>query len=121
MENIDVVCPEPEFKLFVRKRFETIQKCLNNKISWAMSGVVVSIFVAIAFLVFSAYSAGQEEQCENIKENSAQVQELKTNVKVMEVEFSHVRNKLQDLQDSQEKQFEAILNKLEKIDNEGGD
>ena len=121
MENLDIVCPEPEFKLFVRTRFDSIQKCLNNKISWAMSGVVVAIFSTIAFLVFGAYSAGQEEQCENIKENSAQVQELRTNVKVMQVEFSHVSNKLQDLKDSQKEQFDAILKKLEQIKREGGE
>ena len=120
MENIDIVCPDPEFKLFVRTRFEKIQKCLNNKVSWAMSGVVVAIFSAISFLVFSAYSNGQEEQCENIKENSAQVQELKTNVKVMQVEFGHVRDKLQDLKDSQKSQTEAILLKLDELTKQRG-
>jgi predicted negative regulator of RcsB-dependent stress response len=104
MENIDVVCPDPDFKLFVRERFDRIQKCLNNKVSWAMSGVVVAIFSAIAFLVFTAYSNGQEEQCEDIKENSAQVQELKT------------------LKNAQEIQTKAILLKLEELTKQrGGD
>jgi len=121
MENIEVVCPDPEFKLFVRERFEKIQKCLANKVSWAMSGVVVAVFSTIAFLVFSAYSSGQEEQCEDIKENSAQVQELKTSVEVMQVQFSHVKDKLQDLKNAQEEQTEAILEKLDNIHiKEGG-
>lgn len=120
MEQIDIVCPEPEFKLFVREKFDKTQKCLNNKISWAMSGVVVAIFTAIAFLVFGAYSGGQEQQCDDIKENSAQVQELKTNVKVMQVEFGHVRGKLQDLKETQRIQTEAILLKLDEIHKENG-
>lgn len=118
------ICPEPEFKLFVRKRFETIQKCLNNKVSWTMSGVVVTIFTVIAFLVFDAYSNGQEKQYKDIKENSAQVQELKTNVRIMQIEFIHVRDKLQDLKDSQESQTKAILLKLDELGKEreeGGD
>ena len=114
-EQIDVVCPDPEFKHFVRERFETIQKCLSNKVSWTMSGVIVSLLAAIAFLVFSAYSSGQEKQNAEIKENSAQVHELKTNVKVMQTEFGHVRDKLQDLKDSQQQQTEAILQKLGEI------
>ena len=118
MEAIDVVCPDPEFKLFVRERFEKLQKCLNNKISWAMSGVVVSVFGAIAFLVFTAYSSGQEEQCSDIKENSVQVQVLKTNMRVMQVEFGHVSNKLEDLKDAQENQTEAILLKLDELQKE---
>lgn len=113
MESIEVVCPDPDFKLFV-------QKSLNNKVSWAMSGVVVAIFTGISFLVFTAYSGGQEEQCENIKENSAQVQELKTNVRVMQVEFGHVRDKLQDLKDAQRTQTEAILLKLEELTKQKG-
>jgi len=121
MEQIDVVCPEPEFKLFVRKRFETIQKCLNNKVSWAMSGVVVSIFTVIAFLVFGAYSTGQEEQCENIKENSVQVQVLKTNMRVMQVEFGHVSDNLRDLKESQRLQTEAILLKLDELTKQKGE
>jgi len=120
MEKIDVVCPEPEFKSFVRKRFEMIQKCLSNKVSWTMSGVVVAVFTGIAFLVFGAYSAGQEEQSACIKENSAQVQELRTNVKVMQIEFTHVRDKLQDLKDSQQDQTDAILLKLDQLSKEKG-
>ena len=120
MENIDVVCPDPEFKLFVRERFDRIQKCLSNKVSWTMSGVIVSIFTIIAFLVFDAYSGEQKRQCVDIKENSAQVQELKTNVKVMQVEFGHVRNKLQDLKDTQALQTEAILEKLEELTRQRG-
>ena len=120
MEQIDVVCPEPEFKLFVRKRFETIQKCLNNKVSWTMSGVIVAVFTGISFLVFSAYSTGQEEQSSDIKENSAQVQELKTNVKVMQIEFGHVRDKLQDLKDAHKSQTDAILEKLDELSKEKG-
>jgi predicted negative regulator of RcsB-dependent stress response len=108
MEHTDVVCPEPEFKSFVRKRLE-------SKVSWTMAGVVVAIVTGIAFLVFNAYSRGQEEQTSSIKENSAQVQELKTNVKVMQVEFGHVRDKLQDLKDSQKIQTEAILLKLDEL------
>lgn len=117
MENPGVVCPDPDFKLFVRERFDKIQKCLNNKVSWAMSGIVVAVFTGIAFLVFNAYSSGQEKQCEDIKENSAQVQELRTNVRVMQVEFGHVRDKLQDLKESQRLQTKAILLKLEEIQN----
>ena len=121
MENIDVVCPDPEFKLFVRERFEKIQKCLANKVSWAMSGVVVAVFSAIAFLVFSAYSTGQEEQCGDIKENSAQVQELKTNVKVMKVEFHHVKQALESLKAEQESQFNAVMKELKQIQKKGGE
>lgn len=115
-------CPEPEFKLFVRTRFEKTQKCLANKISWTMSGVVVSVFTVVAFLVFGAYSSGQEEQTNCIKENSVQVQVLKTNVRVMQTEFSHVREKLQDLKRSQEDQTTAILLKLDELSRqrEGG-
>ena len=120
MENIDVVCPEPEFKLFVRQRFEKIQKCLSNKVSWAMSGVVVAIFTCIVTLAFFAYCGEQDTQREGIKENSAQVQELKTNVKVMQTEFGHVKDKLQDLKDTQREQTEAILKKLEEIYKEKG-
>lgn len=121
MEKIDVVCPEPEFKLFVRQRFETIQKCLSNKVSWAMSGVVVAVFTAISILVFTAYSAGQEKQTDGIKENSAQVQELKTNVKVMQTEFGHVRDSLHDLKHLQKEQTEAILLKLDELSREKGE
>ena len=113
MEQIGIVCPEPEFKLFVRKRLEA-------KVSWTMAGVVVAIFTVVALLVFSAYSTGQEEQSECIKENSAQVQELKTNVKVMQTEFAHVRDKLQDLKDTQKTQTEAILLKLDGFFKEKG-
>ena len=120
MENIDVVCPEPEFKLFVRQRFDKIQKCLSNKVSWTMSGVAVAILSTIAFLVFTAYSSGQEEQREGIEENSAQVQELRTNMKVMQVEFRHISSKLQDLKKTQKQQTEAILRKLEEIHKEKG-
>lgn len=119
-EKIDVVCPEPEFKLFVRKRFEAIQKCLNNKVSWTMSGVIATVFTGIAFLVFSAYSTGQEEQSTDIKESFAQVQELRTNVKVMQIEFTHVRNKLQDLKDAHQTQTDAILLKLDQLSTEKG-
>ena len=120
MESIDVVCPDPDFKLFVRQRFDKIQKCLSNKVSWTMSGVAVAILSTIAFLVFTAYSSGQEEQREGIEENSAQVQELRTNMKVMQVEFRHVNSKLQDLKETQEQQTEAILKKLEEIYKEEG-
>uniref|UniRef100_A0A6H1ZD26 Uncharacterized protein n=1 Tax=viral metagenome TaxID=1070528 RepID=A0A6H1ZD26_9ZZZZ len=113
MEHIDVVCPEPEFKLFVRKKLET-------KVSWTMAGVVVSICAGVAFLVFNAYSRGQEEQTTKIVQNSSEVQELKTNVKVMQTEFTYVREKLGELKSSQKEQFEAVLKELKEIKQKGG-
>lgn len=94
-----------------------MKACINKRVSWKMSGVIASIFTAVAVLVFTAYSGEQDRQCKETEENSAQVQELKTNVKVMQVEFGHVRDKLQDLKHSQKAQTEAILEKLEEIRN----
>ena len=121
MENSNKACPEPDFKLFVRERFEKIQKCLSNKVSWKIAGVIVSILTAITFLVYNAYSGAQEEQCEVIKKNSAQVQALKTNVKVMEVEFHHIKHALEELKIEQKVQFDSIMQELKQIQEEGGE
>ena len=115
------VCPEPKFKLFVRERFEKFQKCLNTKISWTMAGVVVSIFSVIAYLSYNAYSGEQERQRNSIKQNCQDVQHLKTNSRILEVQFAHIKDELEKLNTTQERKFEIILEKLEKIQNKGGE
>ena len=121
MENSNKACPEPDFKLFVRERFEKIQKCISNKVSWKMAGVIVSVLTATAFLVYNAYSNSQEEQCETIKQNSTQVQILKTNGKVMEVEFHHIKHALEELKIEQKVQFDSIMQELKQIQEKGGE
>ncbi len=117
-------CPDPDFKKFVREKLDKTQTCINKKISWTMMGVVaatvVGVFTVTAFLTYEAYSGEQERQCKAIDSNTAQVNELKTNVKVMEAEYIHVRNELRELKASQSIEFEKILKSLEKIKERGG-
>jgi len=85
-----------------------------------MSGVIVGIFTAISLLVYSAYSGEQARQCTEAAKNSTGVQELKINVRVMQTEFSHVRDKLEDLKEAQETQFGEVIRKLDKLNEKGG-
>lgn len=112
------VCPEPEFKRFVRERFESFQKGLNSKISWTMTGVIVAVISIIAFLTYAAYSGEQERQRKDIKENCGKVQKLETRTTVMETEFVHIRDELEELNVQQKKQFEVILERLQEIKRE---
>lgn len=98
---------------------EKVDCRLRKKVPWTGAGVIVACFTVVAFLVYNAYSGEQKRQSEGIAENSAQVQELKTNVKVMEVEFGHVRDKLQDLKNAQEAQFREVIEKLDRLNQRG--
>lgn len=99
---------------------EKVDCRLRKKVPWTGAGVIVACLTVVAFLVYNAYSGEQIRQNEGIAENSVQVQELKTNVKVMEVEFSHVRDKLQDLKNAQEAQFREVIKRLDKLNEKGG-
>ena len=120
MEQIDVVCLDPQFKKYVRSSFDSIHNCLAKKISWTMTGVIVAVFTIIAVLVYTAYGREQDRQCKEATETSTQVQELRTNVRVMQREFAHVREKLGELKSSQKEKFEAVLQELKEIKQNGG-
>jgi len=115
MEHIDVVCPDPQFKKFVRDSFDRINKCLSNKISWTMAGVIVAIFSVVAFLVYEAYSGEQKRQCSDVLENRQDIQRFKINVSIMEVKFGYIKDQLEDLKKTQETNFKTVVEKLEKI------
>lgn len=96
-------------------KFEVVSCRLRKKVSWVGAGVIVACLTVVALLTYDAYSGEQKRQREEIAETSNQVQELKTNVRVMQAEFSHVRSKLQDLKETQKEQFDAVMEKLERI------
>ena len=120
MEQINVVCPDPQFKKFVRGKLEALGHCLSKKVSWTMTGVIVTIITVIAILVYTAYGREQDRQCKETKENSVSVQELRTNVKVIQSQFLYVGEKLQELKSSQKEQFETVLKELKEIKQNGG-
>jgi len=111
---------DDDYKKEVKEKLESLSCRLRKKVPWIGAGVIVACITVVAFLAYNAYSGEQIRQNEGIAENSVQVQELKTNVKVMEVEFSHVRDKLQDLKNAQETQFREVIKRLDKL-NEKGD
>ena len=107
------------YKKDVKDKLESLSCRLRKKVPWIGAGAVVGCLTVVALLTYNAYSGEQKRQSEGIAENSAQVQELKTNVKVMEVEFGHVRDKLQDLKNAQETQFREVIKKLDKLNEKG--
>jgi len=104
-----------------KTEFTGIRKCLNKKISWTMSGVVVAISTVIAFLVYEAYSGEQKRQCEEIKQNTTRLEEVRSAAKVMAVRFEYVKEQLEDLKEIQKTQFRVIVEKLGEIKKKGGD
>ena len=104
-----------------KTEFTGIRKCLNKKISWTMSGVVVAIFTVIALLVYEAYSGEQKRQCEEIKQNTTRLEDVRSSVKVMAVRFDYVKEQLEDLKKSQVTQFQVIMDNLREIKKKGGD
>lgn len=104
----------------LEKKVDCLSRNMRTKVPWVGAGVIVACLTVIALLTYEAYSGEQQRQCDETKENSAQVQELRTNVKVMQTQFTHVRDKLQDLKDAQENQTEAILHKLDQLSKEKG-
>lgn len=110
---------DENYKKDVKDKLDVLSCRLRKKVPWVGAGAVVGCLTVVALLTYDAYSGEQKRQSEGIAENSAQVQELKTNVKVMEVEFGHVRDKLQDLKNAQEVQFREVIRKLDKLNNKG--
>jgi len=104
-----------------KTEFTGIRKCLNKKISWTMSGVVVAVFTVIAFLVYESYSGEQKRQCEEIKQNTTRLEEVRSEARVIAVRFDYVKEQLEELKKIQTMQFQVIIDKLKEIKKKGGD
>lgn len=103
-----------------RKEFKEMRMCLNRKISWRVVGAVIGIFSIVAMLSFAAYSGGQGKQDQGIRDNSKNIDAITTCIKVTENNVSHIREQLKEVKEDQRKSFEAILEELKQIRENGG-
>lgn len=115
------VCPEPEFQKWIKEKLDSFQKCLNNKISWTMAGVVVSIISIIAFISFSAYSGEQSKQNTEISHNTEAVNQLKVSTEVIKTQLGQIKEEIKEAKNLQKINFEIIIDQLKEIKRKGGE
>lgn len=112
------VCPDSKFQNFVRREFTTLRACLARKISWTMLSIILAGIGILSGLVFTAYCRGQDVKEEGIRKNTEQIQELRTSMQVMQVQFKYVTLGLERLHGESQAHFTTIMQELKKIQDE---
>lgn len=82
----------------------------NNKTNISVV-VVITILIAIAGIAFTSYSAGQKSQDDCIKDNTAKIIEVRSDVAALKKDIEYIREKVDENKQVQSK----ILDKIDEL------